>query len=81
MEYKNVTLRLPEALVRKFRVYAAKRSESMTALVAEMMSNAVEEDADSEARKRRAIERMRNAPDLGTAGKITWTRDELYERS
>ena len=30
--------------------------------------------------ERRFMERIRNAPDRGTQGKIQWTRDELYER-
>ncbi len=80
MEYKNVTLRLPEPLVRKFRVYAAERNESMTSLIAELMEKLVGEDPEKQERKRRAIARMKNAPDLGTGGVITWTRDDLYIR-
>ncbi|SPF36572.1 hypothetical protein SBA4_190016 [Candidatus Sulfopaludibacter sp. SbA4] len=30
--------------------------------------------------RRRFLARIRNAPDRGTAGKVTWTRDELHER-
>ncbi|HLK21212.1 MAG TPA: helix-turn-helix transcriptional regulator [Bryobacteraceae bacterium] len=30
--------------------------------------------------KRRFFRRIRNAHDLGTGGKISWTRDELHER-
>jgi hypothetical protein len=75
VEYRNVTLRLPETLVRKFRVYAAERNESMTTLVAGLMEKAVEDDSEKEARIRRSIERMRNA--TGHGG-ITWTREELY---
>ena len=37
-------------------------------------------DQEYEERMNRAIDRMRNAPDLGTGGKITWTRDEIHER-
>jgi len=35
MTHKNVTLSLPEPLLRKFRVYAASRNRSMTNLMAE----------------------------------------------
>jgi predicted nucleic acid-binding protein len=28
----------------------------------------------------RALENLKNPPDLGTFGKITWTRDELHDR-
>jgi predicted XRE-type DNA-binding protein len=30
--------------------------------------------------KQRLLRRIRNAPDRGTPGKISWTRDELHER-
>jgi len=76
VEYKNVTLRLPENLVRKFKVYAAQKNESMTTLIADLMKQAVEGDPEREARTRRAIERMETAP--GHGGAITWKRDELY---
>jgi putative addiction module CopG family antidote len=37
-------------------------------------------EADYEQNKRRFLERMKNAPDLGTKGVISWTRDEIHER-
>ena len=77
---KNVTLSLPEPLLRKFRVYAAERNESMTHLMAEAIRRMVDEDGQAERAKRRLIERMRNATDRGTGGKATWTREELHER-
>jgi putative addiction module CopG family antidote len=36
--------------------------------------------ADYEQTKRRFLERMKNAPDLGTRGVASWTRDEIHER-
>jgi hypothetical protein len=43
---------------------------------AKLIKHSVETDAEREARTRRAIERMENAP--GHGGVITWKRDELY---
>ena len=34
----------------------------------------------SEKAKERALSYMRNARDLGTGGRIPWTRDSLHER-
>ena len=31
--------------------------------------------------KQRLLARLENPPDLGTNGKITWTRDEIHERT
>jgi putative addiction module CopG family antidote len=36
--------------------------------------------SDYQQTKRRFLERMKNAPDLGTKGVISWTRDEIHER-
>lgn len=81
MKTQNVTLSLPEPLLRRFRVYAAERNQSMTALMTEAIKRMVDEDSSKEARHRRIVERMQSAPDRGTKGKITWTRDEIWERT
>jgi len=77
--HKNVTLSLPEPLLRRFRVYAASRNESMTQLMAEAIRQMVD-GRESSAAKRRFLERIQNAPNRATNGKITWTREELYDR-
>jgi len=79
-EHRNVTLSLPEPLLRRFRVYAAARNESMTSVMAEAIRTLMDRDEQASRMKRRLIERMRNAPDLGTGGVIRWSRDELHER-
>jgi hypothetical protein len=52
----------------------------MSAIMTEAIRNLTERDDRVEAANRRLIARIRNAPDLGTHGKITWTRDEIHER-
>ena len=78
--HKNVTLSLPEPLLRRFRVYVASRNVSMTILMGEAIRKMIDEDGAAEKAKHRFIERIRNAPDRGTGGVIRWTRDELHER-
>ena len=78
--HKNVTLSLPEPLLRRFRVYAASRNESMTRLMAGAIRKMIEDDGAAAKAKSRFIERIRNAPDRGTGGVIRWTRGELHER-
>lgn len=75
-----MTLSLPEALLRRFRVYAAERNQSMTALTAQAIQQFMDRDEEYEAAQHRFLERIRNAPDRGTGGVITWTRDEIHER-
>ena len=76
----NVTLSLPDALLHKFRIYAATRNQSMTSLAAQAIKDMIERDRQNAAANRRFLERIRNAPDRGTGGKITWIRDEIHER-
>ena len=52
----------------------------MTAVVKEAIERTLSENSEAEKAARRLIERLRNSPDRGIGGRITWTRDELYER-
>jgi hypothetical protein len=79
-EHRNVTLSLPESLVRRFRVYAASRNESMTHLMAQAIRQLMNDEGGADRAQRRFLERIRSAPDRGTKGRIRWTRDELHER-
>jgi len=79
-DHKNVTLSLPEPLLRRYRVYAASRNQSMTGLMAEAIRSLMERDEQTARAKERFLNRVRNAPDLGTGGVIRWSRDEMHER-
>ena len=52
----------------------------MTSLMTQAIRTLMEQDQQNAQAKRRFLERIRNAPDCGTRGKISWTRDELHER-
>jgi hypothetical protein len=78
-QHRNVTLSLPEPLLRRFRVYAASRNESMTSVMADAIRRLMTDDAGRSRAKRCFLDRIRNAPDRGTKGRIRWTRDELHE--
>jgi hypothetical protein len=79
-EQINVTLSVPETLLRRFRVFAAARNQSMSSLMTVAIRQMIEQDAQTGKAKRRFLERIRNAPDRGANGVIAWTRDELHER-
>jgi metal-responsive CopG/Arc/MetJ family transcriptional regulator len=80
MEKQNVTLSLPKELLSKLRVSAAKRNVSMSSLMTSAISKMLLDEDDYDARGKRMIEHMKNAPGRGIGGKITWTREELYDR-
>ena len=77
---QNVTLSLPVSLLRQFRVYAAEQNKSMSSLAAEAIRKLVDENDTSKRAMQKYLERIRNAPDRGTGGKITWTREEIHQR-
>ena len=52
----------------------------MTSLMTEAIRTLIEQDEQSAKAKRRFLDRIQNAPDRGTGGKISWTREELHER-
>jgi hypothetical protein len=79
-EHTNVTLSMPESLLRRFRVFAAARNQSMSGLMTSAISGLIEQESLTQRAKRRFLERIRNAPDRGIKGKVQWTRDELHER-
>jgi metal-responsive CopG/Arc/MetJ family transcriptional regulator len=78
--HKNVTLSLPEPLLRRFKVYAAQHDRSMSSLMADAIAKLVEQDADYERAKRSFLARIAKAPVRGTGPLITWKREDLYDR-
>lgn len=79
-ELKNVTLTLPARLLRRARHQAVNRGVSLSRYLAEVLEERVENDRDYRAAMERQRALMRKGLNLGTHGKITWTRDELHER-
>jgi hypothetical protein len=61
-------------------VYAAEKNCSMTQLMTQAIQNLLAQNKSTAAAKRRFLERARNAPDRGTKGRISWSREELHER-
>jgi predicted DNA-binding protein len=77
-EKRNLTVRLNRETIRKAKVLAAKRSTSISGLVAQQIEVLVGEDEAYELAKRQALELLEKGFDLG--GKIRASRDEWHER-
>ena len=52
----------------------------MSSLMTSAISKMILDDDDYDARAKRAIDRMKNSPARGVGDKITWTREEIYDR-
>lgn len=79
-ERRNLTLSLPKEVVREVKVIAAQRDTSISALMTGMLRELVDEERGYRAARERSLRRLGYGFDLGTGGKVNWTRDELHER-
>jgi Family of unknown function (DUF6364) len=79
MTSKNITLSMPEELVRRAKVLAAQRDTSVSGLVARLLEQLVGDvrDYDDVAAQERRV--MQEGIGL-RVGEITWSRDEVHER-
>ena len=80
MANQNITLSLPEEDLREARVLAARRGTSISQLLARMLRETVERETGFDAAKDHSLAILREGMDLGTGGRMSWTRDDLHER-
>jgi len=77
---QNITLSLPEEDLREARVLAARRGTSVSQLLARMLRETVERETGYDVAKDHSLAILREGMDLGTGGRMTWTRDDLHDR-
>jgi len=75
---QNITLRIDKDLLRKGKIIAAQNQTSVSKMLSEHLKQIVDREEQYEASKRSALHALKNGFHLG--GKITWRREELYER-
>lgn len=77
---QNITLSLPRDLLKRVKRLAADRDASVSSLVRDALAKLTDEDRRYAAARRRALAALKAPRSLGTAGRATWSRDELHER-
>jgi len=77
---QNITLSLPEEDLREARVLAARRGTSVSQLLARMLRETVERETGYDSAREHSLTQLHDGLDLGTEGRITWSRDDLHER-
>jgi polyhydroxyalkanoate synthesis regulator phasin len=80
MEKQNITLSLPKEILKKGKMLAAKKGTSFNELVRELLQMTAENEEEYHTSADRQIKRMKEGIQLGTKGKISWQRDQLYQR-
>jgi predicted transcriptional regulator len=77
---RNVTLALPDDLVRKVKVIAAQRDTSISAILAAQLQRLADDEEGYLAAMDDLMTDLRRGYDLGTQGQIQSDRDSLHER-
>lgn len=77
MAKRNLTIQLDDTVIRQARVVAAHRGLSLSALVAQQLTQLTEADERYERARAVALDAL-TAP--GNGGTPTWRREELYDR-
>jgi hypothetical protein len=77
-EKQNITLAIEPALLKQARAVAARRGQSISALLADELRRLVAEDRTYEAARRRALALMQTGLDLG-GGRME-DRNEIHDR-
>jgi hypothetical protein len=75
----NVTLSLPEDLLREARHLAVDEGVSLSRFVARSLEQRVEAVRGYRLARERQLRLVRQGLELGTQGTVTWARESLHE--
>ncbi|MBA2577954.1 MAG: hypothetical protein H0V05_15130 [Euzebyaceae bacterium] len=79
MAMRNITLTMPEELVRRAKIAAAERDTSVSALVAEYFGALVQQEDGYDLMWAEEERLMQEGLPM-RVGEITWSRADLHER-
>lgn len=77
---QNITLSLPKDLLQKIKHIAIDKQTSVSGLLTEVLEEIVKKEDLYEKARLRHVEMLDKGFDLGTEGKIGWSRENLHER-
>ncbi|HBL29994.1 MAG TPA: CopG family transcriptional regulator [Acidobacteria bacterium] len=80
VEKQNITLAIPKALLQKAKRIAVDRHQSVSGLLTAMIVDLVSAEESYAQARDRQLALLAAGLDLGTQGRVSWTRDELHER-
>jgi hypothetical protein len=80
METQNITLAVPKEVLRKAKLLAIQKRTSLSRLLTHTLEEMVAEEDRYEVARQRSLAIMKKGFDLGTEGRVSWTREELHER-
>ena len=75
---QNITLSIDKEIIKKGKVIAAQKDTSISKMLSDQLKEIVEREDQYEAAKRDALQALKEGFHLG--GRISWKREDLYER-
>jgi Arc/MetJ-type ribon-helix-helix transcriptional regulator len=80
MDRRNITLSLPDSLLKKAKVAAALEDKSMSELMREALEKKLRDDRGYQKAKQRQLKLLGDGFDLGTGGSFPASREDLHVR-
>jgi hypothetical protein len=80
MSNRNITLSLPEEDLQRAKIVAIQRGTSLSHLLTRMIKDLADQETGFSHARARSLALLEEGRDLGTGGRIGWSRDELHER-
>ena len=80
MERSNVTLSLPEDILRDARHLAVDRGVSLSKLLAQLLEEHLQTVRGRRQARDRQLRLLERGLPLGTDGEVAWKRESLHER-
>lgn len=80
MEYQNITLSIPKDILLRVKHIAIEKRTSVSGLLSSVLEDIVKKEDSYKKARERHISLLNNAPDLGTSGKTSWSRESIHER-
>ena len=80
MEKQNVTLSIPRNVLRKAKKVAIDQDTSLSGLMTRALVEIVEREERYISARRHHLAWLEQGADLGTNGRVRWSRDELHDR-
>jgi hypothetical protein len=76
----NVTISIPDDVLREARRLAVDEGVSLSELVVRLLVSRLKAVRAYRAARERQLRLMSKSINLGTGGNVTWTRESLHER-
>lgn len=80
MDRQNITLSLPKSLFKKAKVIAAREEKSLSELLREALEKKIREDTGYKKAKQRQTKILKMGLNLGSEGRVQFSREELHAR-